>query len=401
MKFNYLVRNKEGEPQTGVIEAPNKAVATEALQEKGFIVIRLTSKQGFSLFSKEIKFLNRVKKKDVFVFFRQLSVLTGAGVPLTQSLRTLANQVESDYLKDIILEVVKDVEGGTAFSKALGKHKKVFSPFAVSLIKSAEVSGRLQESLQYLADYLEREYYLISKVRGALIYPAFILGVFVIIAILVLVMVIPQLTAILKEAGQDLPWSTKIVIFTSEFVRIQGWWLALIVIGVGIAGWRYTKTEKGKYRWDKLKLRLPLVGSVLKKTYLSRLADNLNALFKGGVSIIQSIDVSADVIGNEFLKRILLKTKEDLKKGKTIISSLEKYEEFPSMFVQMIRTGEQTGKLESILNKLSEFYNKEVRNVVNNLTQLIEPILIVGLGIGVAILVFSVFMPIYNLAGAF
>ena len=401
MKFQYLARSKDGKLQTGTVESPNRSLAVDILQKKGLILIRLKSKQSFSLFNKSVAFFSGVKKKEVFVFFRQLSVLVGAGVPLVQALRTLADQSENERFRKAVSDVVKKVDAGTYFSEAIAEHPKIFSKFAVSLIKSAEVSGRLHESLQYLADYLEKEYYLISKVRNALIYPAFILVVFLIIGVLVLVMVIPQLTAILEEANQELPWTTKIVIFISDLIRQQGWWMAIVLLVMGVLGWRYTKTSEGAYKWDKLKLNLPLVGGILQKSYLARLADNLNALFKGGVSVIQSINVSAEVIGNEFLKRILLRTKEDLKLGNPISSSFKKYDEFPPLFTQMISTGEQTGKLEKILGKLSDFYNKEVSNVVNSLTQLIEPVLIVALGIGVAILVFSVFMPIYNLAGAF
>ncbi len=400
MKFSYLARNKKGDKQSGIVDAPNRLAALDLLHEHDLIVIRIRSEEKAPLFSKDIKFLNRVKRKEIFIFFRQLAILVGAGVPLLQSLRALGKQFKNKYFKSVIAEVVDDVDGGMYFSQAMHRHPKVFPSFCINLTKSAEVSGQLQDSLNYLADYLEREYYLISKVRGAMIYPLFILGVFIIIGIVVMVMVIPQLTSILTETGQELPWSTNVVIAVSNFIRNQGW-LLLIIFALGVIGfWRYTKTEKGKALWDNIKIRIPIFGNILQQTYLARLADNLHALFKGGVSIIQSLSITADVVGNYFFKKALLEAREQVRVGKGISPSLEKYKEFPPLFCQMIKTGESTGKLELILRKLSDFYNKEVSTIVDSLTQLIEPILLVLLGLGVAVLVFAVFMPIYSLSAS-
>jgi type IV pilus assembly protein PilC len=399
MKFNYLARNPKGETQTGTVEATNQSVALKTLQSRDLIVIKLKTAKKMPLLSKRIKIFERVKRKEIFVFFRQLAILVDADVPLVQSLRALAQQIESFHFKEIIFEVANDVDGGMAFSKALTKHPKVFSAFSLNLIKSGEIAGRLQECLNYLADYLEREYYLISKVRGAMIYPVFILAALLLVGILVIVMVIPQLTSILIETGQELPLPTKIVIALSNFVITWGWLLLLISVAMGLFLWQYLKTKQGKILWDKLMLKLPVFGKILQETYLARLADNLSALVKGGVPIIQALDVSGQVIGNAVFRGIILQARDEVKMGRTISSAFEEHGEFSSLFCQMIKTGEKTGKLESILGKLSVFYNKKVENMVNNLSQLIEPILIICLGVGVALLIFAVFMPIYNLAG--
>lgn len=399
MKFNYLARLPQGETQKGTIEASNQSIALKTLQSRNLIVIRLESAEGFSLLGKRLKIFERVKRKEIFIFFRELAILVEADVPLVQSLKALSQQMENLHFKEIIFGAANDVDGGAAFSKALSKYPKVFSAFSINLIKSGEITGRLQECLSYLADYLEKEYYLISRVRGAMTYPAFILGAFIIVGILVLVMVIPQLTSVLTEAGQELPLSTKIVIATSEFVRSWGWVLLLIFVGLGVVFQRYKKTKEGKILWDKVKLKLPIFGKILQKTYLARLSDNLSALVKGGVSIIQALNISGQVIGNAVFQEIIWQARDEVKVGHSISSSLEKHKEIPPLFYQMVKTGEKTGKLDAILGKLSIFYSKEVENVVNNLSQLIEPLLLVGLGVGVAILVFSVFMPIYNLAG--
>ncbi|MBU1177472.1 MAG: type II secretion system F family protein [Patescibacteria group bacterium] len=401
MKFNYLARTKDGETQTGTIKAPDQTAALKVLHGNDLVILKLKSSEKAFLLTKRIKFFEKVKRKEVFIFFRQLAILIEADVPLIESLRALGQQTDNPAFEETLFNIANDVDGGTSFSKALAKYPKVFSNFCVNLIKTGEVSGRLQESLIYLSNYLEKEYYLVSRVRGAMIYPAFIFATFMIVGVLVLVMVIPQLTSILIESGQDLPIPTKIIIAASDFVRGFGW---IVVIALLIGGgflWRYLKTSKGKFFWDRLVLRIPIFGKILQKTYLARLADTLYALIKGGVPIIEGLTISGNVVGNIIFRKILEKAKEGVKAGKSISSELDKHKQFPPLFCQMIRTGEKTGKLNMVLEKLSDFYNKEVENIVNNLSQLIEPVLIVVLAIGVAVLVFAVFMPIYNLAGAF
>ncbi len=400
MKFDYLVRDEEGETLSGTIEAPDRSIALETLQGKGYIVIRLIPISERSVLSRKIGFFNRVKRKEIFVFFRQLSILIEADVSLIQALSALSKQTENEYFKEILFEVLNDVDGGKSFSSSLAKHPKVFSSFAVNLVKTGEVSGKLQATLLYLAEYLEKEHYLISKVRGAMVYPIFILGAFLVVGVLVMVMVIPNLTSILLESGQALPLSTKIVIGVSDFVRQWGW-ILLIGFCAAYAGFfKYIQTDDGRRQWDAFKLKIPILGKILQKSYLARLADNLSALIKSGVPILQGISISANVIGNRVYHDVLFTAREDLKKGKNISSTLGRSEVFTPLFCQMIRTGEKTGRLGSVMEKLSEFYNKEIDNTVNSLSRLIEPILLVGLGLGVAVLIFAVFMPIYNLAGA-
>lgn len=401
MKYNYLARTNKGEVQTGKIEAPSEFIALNTLQARGLIIVKLSLIKKRDFLTGNIKIFERVKRKELFVFFRQLSVLVGAGVPLVQSLKSLADQSESAYFSEIISKLASDIDGGASFSNALVKHLKVFSLFTINLVKSGEVTGRLRETLLYLADHLEKEYYLISKVRGAMIYPIFILGTFAIVAILIMVMVMPSLAEILTEAGQDLPWPTRLLIGTSNLLVNWGW-VMLLVACIGVFGlWQYLKTKAGHAQWDSLKLKLPIFGKILQKTYLARFADNLNVMIKGGVSIIKGLDISGRVIGNVVFQRIIFQARDDVKTGKSITNALEKHKVFPPLFYQMIKTGESTGKLDEILGKLSEFYNKEVDNIVNNLSQILEPLMIVLLGIAVSILVFAVYMPIYNLAGAF
>lgn len=399
MKFNYLARSQKGELQNGLVEATDEDAALRMLQGRNLIVVSLKSAEKVSLAFKRIKILEHVKAKDVYVFFRQLSILVDANVPLVQSLRALSDQVKSDYFKESLFKIANDVDSGDSLSKAFAKHPKIFSTFAINMIKSGEVSGRLQESLNYLADYLEKRHYLTSKVRGAMFYPGFILFTFTVIGILVMVVVMPNLTSILTESGQELPWTTKLIIFISNFM-IKYWWVLLIALVGSVYGiYKSIKTKSGRRLWDRIKLKIPIFGNIFKKTYLSQFADSLSALVKGGVSIIQALNVAGQVTGNVIYQEIIFKTRDEVKIGKSISSVIEQYKEFTPLFVQMTRTGEKTGQLESILGKLATFYNKEVDNIVENLSKLLEPILLIFLAMGVAVLVAAVFMPIYNMVG--
>lgn len=399
MKYTYLARSQKGELQTGIIDALDEDTALRNLQIQGLVVIRLKSAEKMPIVFKKVNLWQRVKAKDIYVFFRQLSIFVDANVPLVQSLRTLSQQMRSDFFKETLFAIANDVDSGTSLSKAFAKYPKIFSPFAVNMIKSGEVSGRLQESLNYLADYLEKRHYLTMKVRGAMFYPGFILFTFLVIGILIMTIVMPNLISVLTETGQKLPWTTLIIIFISNFL-IKWWWALLIITVGGIAAlYRFIRTISGRHFWDHLKLKIPIFGNIFQKTYLSQFADSLSALVKGGVSIIQALDVAGQVTNNVIYQEAIFKTRDEVKVGKTISSELAKHKEFTPLFVQMTSTGEKTGKLEIILEKVAGFYSKEVDNIVDNLSKLIEPILLIVLAIGVAILVAAVFMPIYNLVG--
>lgn len=399
MKYNYLARSKEGELQTGTVEAANEAAAIQALQTHQLVVIRIEAAKGGPLLARKIKLFARVKDKEIVVFSRQLSILIGSGVALVQSLQTLTKQTDNFYFEEVLFKVSKDVEGGLLFSKALAKHPKIFSPLYINLVKSGEVAGQLKESLEYLADHLEKEYYLRAKIKGAMIYPVVILTTFLIIGILMLVMVVPHLITLLEETGQKLPLPTIILIALSRFLRSWGWLLGICLVALVIGGWRWVQTTSGQNFWDSLILKLPIFGNILKQTYLARLTENLSTLIKGGLMIMQALTVTGEVVGNAVYRRIILQAKEEVRTGNTISSVLEKNPEtFPPLVVQMMKTGERTGRMEFVLKNLSNFYTKEVDNIVSNLTQIIEPILIICLGIMVAILVAAILMPIYNLA---
>ncbi|KKS26567.1 MAG: Tfp pilus biogenesis protein PilC [Parcubacteria group bacterium GW2011_GWA2_42_11] len=387
MEFKYTVKNKDGALLSGVAEANDAAVAIDALQKRGFIILKLEPVNSTPLFAKQFKILQRVKSKELVNFTRQLSTLFSA-------------QSDNLYFRQIISEVASDIEGGSIFSKALANHPKVFDDFFVNMIRSGEVSGTLENTLLYLADYLERQHYLNSKVKNAMVYPAFILFGFLVIGVLMMVMVIPNLTKILEESGQELPLATKAIIGLSDFLRNWGWLLLVILFGgAGYIAYLFKNSIAFRHYWHGLKIKIPILGKIFKKIYISRLADNLSTLITGGISILQALQVSADVVGNLVFRDIILEAKDQVRAGGTISGSFEKYPEIPNLVVQMIATGEQAGALDDILKKMSSYYSKEIDTTVDTLSQLIEPILIVVLGIGVAFLVAGILMPIYNIAG--
>lgn len=397
--YNYQARTQAGELRVGSVEAPSREAAINLLLKHNLIVVSIEPTAAVPIFARRLKFLERVKAKDIVIFSRQLASLMEARVPLLESLKALIKQTSNRALKEKILQITEDVEGGANLSKAFAKHPKVFSPFYINMVKTGEVSGNLEKSLTYLADYLEKEFHLIGQIKGAFIYPAFILIVFIAAGIMVMTMVIPQLTSVLEEVGQELPLSTKILIAVSNFLRGYWWLLIAVIAGVVVLFFRFKKSKKGLRFIDKSLLKLPVFGKLLKLTCLARFADNLSTLIKGGVPITRALKITADVVGNTVYKELLYEVANKVKGGAGIASVLEKSRAIPPMVSQMVSVGERTGQLDNILKTIAKFYSQEVERIVANLSRLIEPFLILILGGAVAILVASVLLPIYNLAG--
>lgn len=399
MRFNYQARTKRGQIQAGQVEAGSYEAAVKTLQRHGLLVVYLESISAIPFFARTFTFLQRVKTKEVVMFYRQLAILLEAGVPVVACLRALTEQTTNPYFKNIVFEVEADVRGGTSVSQALAKHKKVFSSFYINVIKSGEAAGRLAEILGYLADHAEEEYNLNRKIRGAMIYPAAILSLFIVIGILMMIYVMPQLTSVLQELGQELPLPTRVLIATSNFVGTWILLLIVILIILVLVVWRFIKTPEGRAVWDRLKLKIPILGNLFRKIYLARFSENLSTLIKGGLSILASLKITGDVIGNTVFKNLIDRAGEEVKGGGSISSVFKKSKEVPPMVSQMIAVGEKTARTSEILKRVADFYRSEVDTVVSNLTQLIEPILIVVLGLGVGILISSILLPIYRLAG--
>ena len=396
MKFNYQARTKTGEIRTGQIEASSKEAALIFLQKYGLYVTFL-GEEVSPFYAKKIKLFEGVPAKDIVLFSRQLSIMFKSKVPLIESLKVLSAQVKNPNFQEIILKLSEEVEAGTAFSIALSRYPKVFSSFYISVVKAGEAAGSLSESLNYLAEHLEREYHLTAKVRGALLYPAFILLVVLAVLVLMVFFVIPNLTAVLEASGGELPLPTRFVMGSADFLRNQGLWIILVLFIVGVFCFRYYFTEKGRNFFDRIFLRLPLIGTFLKMVYLSRFAENLSTLISGGLPIIQALEIAAVITGNTSYQKIILQAREEVRKGEQISSVLARAPGlFPPVFVQMALIGEKTGTLDSTLRNIVDFYQKEIDRTIDNLLSILEPVLIVFLGLVVAGVMLSILMPIYK-----
>ncbi len=399
MKFNFQVRTKEGELQTGIVEAPSKEAALALLQKYGFYVTFLKEK-ALPFYAKKIRFFGRASKKDLVLFARQIAVMFRSRVPLIEALETLANQVKKTDFKEKILKIKEEVEGGIAFSVALSRHPNLFSVLFIAIVKSGEATGRLSESLEYLADHLEREYEMTGKIKGAMVYPAFILFCALIIMVLMVTFVLPQLTTLLKESGQELPVLTRFIIGFSDFVKARGVILLLFFFGIITSFFWYIKTQKGKKIFDRVSLNIPIIGEFLKKIYLSRLAESLSTLISSGLPIARALEISAEVVSNSVYQNIISKTESEVKKGESISSILSAHQTyFPPVFTQMVLVGEKTGTLDSILMNVVSFYRKEIERTIDSILGLIEPVLIALLGLVVAIFAVAVITPVYQMMG--
>ena len=399
--FEYqAIDNKKKEKVKAEVEAVDEEVAFHLIDQKNLTLINLREKKKKSgLLS--VSFLNRVTAKNLVVFSRQFAVMLKATVPVVRALRILVKQTSNPKLKVVLSEVADEVDGGMRLSQALARHPKIFSDFFVAMIKSGETSGRLDEVLEYLADQQEKDYDLMSKIKGAMIYPAFIICGLIAVGIIMMVVVVPKLTAILQETGGELPLSTKILIATSNFLS-HYWWLLIVLIVVVVGGLKYlTKTPTGKKYWDWLIIRLPIFGKLLQRIYLVRFSRSLFTLSSGGLPLVESLKITSEVVGNRAYRNIIDQTVKEVEEGNPIASVFIRAKEIPVMVSYMIGVGEQTGHLDIVLEKLSNFYSREIDNLVANLVSLIEPLIMVVLGVAVGIMVAAIIMPMYNLASSF
>jgi len=397
--YDYRAKDLAGQTIEGVVDAPSEQTALDELSERNLTPFYLQERVGRSIWQVSLKFLNKVKTKDLVVFSRQLAVMVSATVPLVQSLRILTKQTQSDNLKIIVSEVADEVEGGAKLSAALARHPEVFSSFYVNMVRSGETSGRLDETLNYLADEAEKNYDLMSKIKGAMTYPAFIIVGLIVVGFVMMTFVMPKLTAILLETGTKLPVSTKLLIASSSFLE-KFWWLVVICAVVLAVGLRLvTRQGAGRLVWHRLQLRLPIFGKILQRIYLVRFTRSLASLMLGGVPLTRALEVVAGVVGNEVYKNLIMRTIHEVEEGNSISTLLLESSVMPTMVSQMLVVGEKTGRLEEILNRLGNFYSREVENQVQGLVTLIEPLIMVILGLAVGVMVAAIILPIYQSIG--
>ncbi|MSU44704.1 type II secretion system F family protein [Candidatus Nomurabacteria bacterium] len=399
MLFAYKSIDSQGLNKEGSIDAPNRDMAISGLQRRGLVIISIKDeKEHKSIF--EISFFEKVSNKDVVILSRQIATLFEAQVSALKSFTMLSVNTENKLLSRRLTEIGDDLQAGVSISGSLAKHPDVFSSFYVNMVKVGEETGKLNQTFLYLAEYLDRQYSLTSKTRNALIYPLFVVITFFVVMTLMFVVVIPKLSSIILDSGQDVPFYTKIVIGISNLFVHYGFFVLIFLVLLGIWVWRLSITEKGKTYIDSLKLSAPAIGNLYKKLYLSRIADNLSTMLSSSVPIVRTIDITAEVVGSRVYKGLLGDVAYGVKSGLTLSAAFAKHkEEIPGIMIQMIQVGEETGSLVSILKTLTDFYKREVDDAIDTLVGLIEPVMIVVLGLGVGILLVSVLMPIYNLAG--
>lgn len=396
MLFLYKAVTKEGRETTGEITAANQDSAVNALQRSGLVVVSLRSADKKGLFEYDINILNYVSLKDVAIVTRQISTLLEAHVPALKTFRLLASDTENPRISKKFVEIADDIQNGVAISDALYKHPSLFSDFYVNMVRGGEESGKLPETFTALADHLERSHELISKARGALIYPAFIIVTFIVVMVLMLVMVIPKLTDIITQSGQEVPFYTKAIIGLSSLLINYGAFILVLIVAGFFFLWRYTR---GTNIVAQAKLWTPGVGNLYRMIYLSRIADNMHTMLDNGISMVRSMEITANVVDNDIYKNILVNATASIKSGAPLSAALAGYPEIPNVMIQMVKIGEETGELGNILEKLSVFYRREVTNAINTIVSMIEPIMIVALGVGVGGVLASVLIPIYQIAG--
>src|SRR3989338_3685807 len=361
MNYKYDAVTDKGEKKTGLVEAPNQDLAVSALQKRGLIVLKVTEE----------------------------------GTP-GNIFQLLATNSENKLLARKLLRIVEDLQAGVAISDAMNKHPDVFSSFYTNMVRSGEESGNLTITFNYLADYLDRQYALTSKTKNALIYPGFVIGIFFVVMILMFTMIIPKLSEIILQSGQEVPVYTKIVIGISNIMVNYGiFLLAGLIALIGYIVY-LARSLRGKQMIDELKITAPIFGPLFRKVYLARIADNLDTMLSSGIPIVRAIQITSDVVSNSKYQAILITASEEVKAGATLSQSLSKYETIPQILVQMIKVGEETGALGQILKTLAKFYKREVDDAVETLVSLIEPVMIVALGLGVGLILVSVLMPIYS-----
>lgn len=405
MLFTYKAIDQTNVQREGTVEAPTVDAAITAVQKRGYTLTsieEINSAGGLAgILNVKFSFFQSISNKDIVILSRQIATLFQAQVSPLRIFRLLSAEMSNDQLKVVLNQVVEDLQAGSSISRALAAHPKVFSSFYVNLVRSGEESGSLEKSFDYLADYLDRQYEVISKARNALVYPAFVISIFIGVMGLMLTLVIPNIAAILIDSGQELPIYTKIVIAISNFmVDYIGVILVLTAFG-GVGLWRFKQTDVGRRMFDEFMIGVPYLGDLQRKLLLTRICDNMATMLSSGISIVQALEVTADVVDNLVYKEIIESTLVEVKGGRSFADAIGEYSEIPGVLTQMAKVGEESGSLSIILVTLSNFYRREVNNAVDTLISLIEPAMIVVLGLGVGVLLASVLMPIYNLTTAF
>lgn len=401
MLFKYTAFDGTGAAKSGSIEAINQDVAISSLQRRGLVLSGIEPVEESKGLFEGIKLFNQVSNKEVVIMSRQIATLFEAQVSALRVFRLLGSEVENVALREVLTIVADDLQGGSTISGALAKHPDVFSPFYTNMVRAGEEAGKLDQTFIFLADYLDRTYEVTTKARNALVYPAFVITTFMAVMILMMTVVIPRLGAIIEESGQEIPIYTAFVLSISKFFVAYSAFLFVALAALAVFLWRYIQTETGRMALDRFRIQFPYLGTLFRKLYLSRIADNLSTMLSSGIPMQRALEITSEVVGNRVYESALSEIMTAVKNGVALSDAFGQHTDLmPGLLVQMIKVGEETGELGNILNMLSKFYRREVTNAVDTLIGLIEPAMIVLLGLGVGVLLVSVLVPIYNISGS-
>jgi type IV pilus assembly protein PilC len=396
--YAYKVRDRAGKVVSGTLEAESQAAVVGRLKQMGLAPL-LIEEHHASLGKKEIKFpwSNRVKAKDIAVMSRQFATMINSGLSLLRALNILSEQTDNAYFRGVLSQVRADVERGQSLSQALVKHPKAFSRLYVAMIKAGETGGVLDSTLLRMAETMEKEVALRHKIKSAMTYPVVVFALVILIVTAMLMFVVPMFKNLYKSLGGTLPLPTRLLITASDGIK-HFWFIWLFAVVGGIWGFRrWIRTEQGRAKWDAIKLRLPVFGILVHKTALSRYARTLAALFRSGVPILQGLDIVKETVNNAVMAKAVAEVQASVKEGASLAKPLEAHAVFPPMVVQMMMVGEETGALDTMLEKIADFYDQEVDATVEALTSLIEPLLIAVMGVVVGGMVVALYMPMFNI----
>ncbi len=398
MKFKYQAKTKEGATQVGFVEASDRDAASTILSSHDLFVLSVVAVNPPTALDSIAGFFSRVRRKELIVFTRQLATLLEARLPLNNALKILFEQTTNPTLKDAISQVTEDIDAGISFSQAMERQGKIFPDYYIEMIRAAEVTGNLNEVAAFLADYTEKEGDLASKAASALVYPGIVVGLFIIVAFILITFVYPSLGGVFAENGVALPWYTQILLNTGNF--LSKWWIAVVVavIALGAVAINYVQTAEGTALLDEMKIRLPIVKKVYLPVIMARFGNSAALLVHGGIPIAQALEIIGHMVGNTLYRDVVHSIAEDVRQGSLLSQSIAKHPTyFAPLVSQMVAVGETTGKIEEMFTRLSGIYTREANEITNNLVDLIQPVLMIGIGLMVGLLFASILIPIYNL----
>ena len=397
MQYSYKAKNTEGKIVKGIMDAESETIAQNVLREKNLFILEIKGTKEKLL---EKYFKKKIAIKDKIIFTEQLGIMIKSGISIIDGLRALEEETENVKFAIIIKKIISDIEGGTPFSKALEKHDEAFSEIYVNMVKSGEQSGKIDLVLVRLSSQLEKEYELKRKIKGALAYPIFVLFALIAVMVLVITYVIPQLKAVFDDAGVSLPLLTRILIGISVFLQKDGLYILIAFILLAVSIIQFKKTTSGKKVFDTLLLKIPIFGMLLKKSYMAQFTRTFSSLVASGLPLMDVFRVAGGTIGNVLYEKEIEKMAEEIKAGQPISATLKKSKLMPKMVGQLAAVGEKSGNIDEVFDTLADFFDRDVDNITSNLSSLLEPVIMVVMGVGIGLVIVAIYQPIYGLVNA-